>query len=166
MGFMTRISTDDTRRPAVVEQLTRVLRSLEVLLGDVQATWAKALELTVPQWNILVTVADADNKVGMSVKSVAEALKVNPSFVVHQSRPLEARGFIQRIGSSTDKRIVYLTITPKALRQLGHLAESRSAVDASIKRELGETGTQRTILSLNDLEQCLLRCRLRVQLDE
>jgi DNA-binding MarR family transcriptional regulator len=163
---MARSSADETRRPAVVDQLTRVLRSVHALIGDVQATWANALGLTVPQWNILVTIADAEDPVGISVKTVASALNVNPSFVVHQSRPLEDLAFIRRTGSDTDKRVVYLSITPKARKALSHVAKSRDAVSASIKEGMGEAATLHTIELLQSLERCLARCRLRLQLDE
>ncbi|MGY4290376.1 hypothetical protein ACVWXO_009642 [Bradyrhizobium sp. LM2.7] len=76
--LMTRGSTDHPQRQDIVRQIVRVLRSLDFLISDVQAVWASALKLSVPQWNILVTIADADDKGGISVKSVAEALRVNP----------------------------------------------------------------------------------------
>jgi DNA-binding MarR family transcriptional regulator len=124
------------------------------------------LKLTVPQWNILVTIADADDTVGLPVKSVAEALRVNSSFIVHQSRPLEVLGLVRRAGSSTDKRLVYLSATPKARRELGRLAESRAAVSASIKEEVGEAATLHTVELLKELERSLLRCRLRLEIEE
>ncbi|PSO30275.1 hypothetical protein C7G41_19775 [Bradyrhizobium sp. MOS002] len=163
--FMARASTDHPRRPDVVEQMVRVLRSLNCLISDVQAIWASALKLSVPQWNILVTIADADDK-GIPVKAVAEALRVNSSFIVHQTRPLEDLGFIERTGSSTDKRVVYLSATPKARRELAKLAESRAAVSASIKEELGEAAALHTIELLKDLDRCFLRCRLRLQIED
>jgi DNA-binding MarR family transcriptional regulator len=131
--LMARGSTDHSgRQQDVVEQIVRVLRALDCSISDVQAIWASELKLSVPQWNILVTIAGADDDVGISVKSVAEALRVNPSFIVHQSRPLEARGFIQRTGSSNDKRVVYLSITP-------------NAVSVSIRKEVGEAATLHAI---------------------
>jgi hypothetical protein len=85
--LMARGSTDHSgRQQDVVEQIVRVLRALDCSISDVQAIWASELKLSVPQWNILVTIAGADDDVGISVKSVAEALRVNPSFIVHQSR--------------------------------------------------------------------------------
>ncbi|MCK1437549.1 MarR family transcriptional regulator [Bradyrhizobium sp. 15] len=150
----------------MVQQLVQVLRSVDCLISDVQGVWASALNLSVPQWNILVTIADAEDKRGMPVKSVAEALRVNSSFIVHQSRPLEALGLVQRTSSSTDKRIVYLSITPKARRELGELAQSRSAVSASIKQEVGEAAMAHTVELLKDVERCLLRCRLRLEIED
>lgn len=127
----------DPRGTEVVGQIVRVVRSLDCLISEVQAVWASKLKLTVPQWNILVIIAEAHEQGGLPVKSVAEALRVNPSFIVHQSRPLEDLGFIRRKGSSTDKRVVYLSITPKGLKELNGLTESRDAVGAAIKKEMG-----------------------------
>ncbi|MET4275174.1 MULTISPECIES: MarR family transcriptional regulator [unclassified Bradyrhizobium] len=124
------------------------------------------MELTVPQWNILLTIAEAEQEGGLTVKAVAEALSVNPSFIVHQSKPLEERGFIQRKSSSVDKRYVYLSVTPKALKELGHLAKSRDAVGAAIKKEMGEAATLHTIELLQQLERCFNRCRVRLQIED
>lgn len=163
---MARNLSDRPRPADVVEQIIRVLRSLDFSISNVQAVWAKALKLTVPQWNILTTIADANEKVGLPVKAVAAALRVNSSFIVHQSRPLEERGFIRRTGSTSDKRVVYLSITPSALRELGRVAESRRAVSTSIKEEMGEAATLHTIELLEDFERCLVRCRLRLQIED
>lgn len=156
----------DHRGPEVVEQIVRVVRSLDFLISDVQAVWASALKLTVPQWNMLVVIAEAHEQGGLPVKSVADALRVNPSFIVHQSRPLEDLGLIRRKGSSTDKRVVYLSITPKGVRELGNLANSRDAVSASINKEMGGAATLHTIELLQQLERCLERCRLRLQIKD
>lgn len=154
------------RRPEVVEQIVRVVRSLDFLISEVQAKWASALSLTVPQWNMFVIVAESHEHDGLPVKSVAEAMRVNSSFVVNQSRPLEQLGLIRRKNSSTDKRLVYLSVTPKGLKELGALDESRSTIRAAIKKEMGEAATLHTIELLQQLERCFARCRLRLQIDE
>lgn len=154
------------QRPEVVEQIVRVVRSLDFLISEVQAKWASALSLTVPQWNMFVIVAEAHEHGGLPVKSVAEAMRVNSSFVVNQSRPLEQLGLIRRKNSSTDKRLVYLSVTPKGLKELGALDESRSVIRAALKKEMGEAATLHTIELLQQLERCFARCRLRLQIDE
>jgi DNA-binding MarR family transcriptional regulator len=154
------------QRPEVIEQIVRVVRSLDFLISEVQAKWASALSLTVPQWNMFVIVAESHEHGGLPVKSVAEAMRVNSSFVVNQSRPLEQLGLIRRKNSSTDKRLVYLSVTPKGLKELGALDESRSAIRAAIKKEMGEAATLHTIELLQQLERCFARCRLRLQIDE
>lgn len=154
------------QRPEVVEQIVRVVRSLDFLISEVQAKWASALSLTVPQWNMFVIVAESHEHGGLPVKSVAEAMRVNSSFVVNQSRPLEQLGLIRRKNSSTDKRLVYLSVTPKGLKELGALDESRSNIRAAIKKEMGEAATLHTIELLQQLERCFARCRLRLQIDE
>ncbi|TYL94076.1 hypothetical protein FXB40_19770 [Bradyrhizobium rifense] len=59
--------------------------------------------MMVPQWTILVAIEDAADTAGI-VRQVSFGSTEGQSFMVHQSRPLEARGFIQRTGSKTDKR--------------------------------------------------------------
>ncbi|MBP0116391.1 MarR family winged helix-turn-helix transcriptional regulator [Bradyrhizobium vignae] len=163
---MARDLSNHPQRPELVEQIVRALRSLDFLISDVQAVWASALKLTVPQWNILATIAEAHEQGGLPVKSVAEALRVYPSFIVNQSRPLEDRGFIKRNSSSSDKRVVYLSVTPKALKELSRLAESRDAATAAIKKEMGEAAVLHTLELLQQLERCFARCRLRLQVED
>lgn len=163
---MARGLTSEAPRPAASEQISRLVRSISASLGDIQATWAGKLQLSVPQLNMLVIISDVDKKPGMSVKTVAELLAVEGTFVTAQSKTLVARGLLQKRSSRTDKRMVYLSLTPKARKQLDDLKETRNAFDASIKQAFGEIGTLRTIELLKDLDNCILRCRLRLQLEE
>ena len=157
-------SSDHAQRHDLVGSLVKLVRSLHFLISEIQAVWASRMELSVPQWNILVTIAEAPD--GLSVKAVADALGVNPSFVVHQSRPLEDRGLIQRKTSSADRRYVYLRITPNALKELSHLAKSRGAVTEAIAKEMGEAATLHTIQLLQQLERCLARCRILLEIND
>ena len=100
------------------------------------------------------------------MKSIAEALRVNASFIVTQSRPLEELGLIRRKSSITDKRIVYLSATSKALKELARLQNSRDTVTESIKREMGDAATLHTIELLRQLERSLARCRARLQIED
>ncbi|KQT22788.1 hypothetical protein ASG57_26295 [Bradyrhizobium sp. Leaf396] len=154
------------RPPELVEQIVRAVRSVDVLISKVQTAWASKMGLTVPQWNMLVVIAEAHQCGGLQVKSVAEALRVNGSFIVNQSRPLEELGLIRRKSSSTDKRLVYLSATPKALKDLAGIQSSRDAVTASIKKEMGEAATLHTIELLQQLERCIGRCRVRLQIED
>ncbi|RXH25309.1 MULTISPECIES: MarR family transcriptional regulator [Bradyrhizobium] len=152
------------RAPELVEQIVRAVRSVDFLISEVQTGWASAMGLTVSQWNMLVIIAEAHERSGLQVKSVAETLRVNASFIVRQSRPLEDLGLIRRKSSNTDKRVVYLSATPKALKELARLQESRDSVCAAIKKEMGEATTLHTIELLQQLERSLARCRARLQI--
>lgn len=163
---MARGLKSEALRPAASEQISRLVRSISASIGQVQATWAGKLQLSAPQLNILIIISEADDEEGMSVKSVAELLQVKGTFVTAQSKALAARGLLQKRSSRTDKRMVYLLLTPKARKQLDSLTETRNAFDASIKQAFGDIGTLRTIELLKDLNNCILRGRLRLQLEE
>ena len=166
MRLMARSSIGDAQRPAALEKMSRLVRLLSFAITDVQTVWADKLRLSVPQWNILAVISEFDDDVGISVKSVAELLRTEATFITVQSKTLAARGLLQRRSRNADKRLVHLSLTPKAREQLDLLAEKRSAVDALIKQEYGEVGTLRVIELLEDVEDCLRRCRKRLQLDE
>lgn len=103
-------------------------------MTDVKATWAGKLGLSAPQLNMLVAISEADDEVGISVKSVAELLRVERTFVTAQSKILIARGLLQKRSSRADKRMVHLSLTPKARIQLASLAERAIAQSWSVNR--------------------------------
>lgn len=163
---MAPVPREEARGPAAFVQLSRLVRSLSASLADVQALWAGKLQLSVPQWSILVVLSDVDNGLGMPVKSIAELLRVERPFVTAQCKTLSDEGLLQKRKSRTDKRVVYVSLSPKGRKHLDQLAETRAAVDDAIKRAFGEVGTSRAIELLQDLDNCLLRCHLRLQLEE
>ena len=149
---------------AAFDHITNVLRSLNASIADIQAAWARRLGLSVPQWNILLTISAAQDDAGISIKSIAKVLRVDPSFVTTQSKSMEAKDFLKRRTSSADKRVVYLSLTPKARRELVRVAGTRNMVDDAIIEKLGEGEISRVLKSLRSLDTCLAMCPLRIKL--
>src|SRR6201996_3088991 len=96
--------------------------SINIHLDQIRKHWAKVLGITGPQWMILVAVADLDQGGGVPVKDVIAKLLVDPSFVTVQSKILEKSGLLHRTESAEDARVVLMSLTEKATREMEALS--------------------------------------------
>jgi DNA-binding MarR family transcriptional regulator len=83
-----------------------------------------------------------DQGAGLRVKEVATLLSVDATFVTTQSKLLEANGFINRNASSEDGRVVRLSLTDKALKQLADLSTRQKKINDYIFSEFTDPGLQ------------------------
>src|ERR1700676_3247861 len=105
---------------------------------EISFVWARMLGVNVHQWMILMAVKDLDRGGGISVKGVSAKLHADPSFVTSQSKSLEKLGFMRRITSSEDARVVLMSLTDKACKEIANLQNMQQPVRDSIFSELDE----------------------------
>jgi MarR family transcriptional regulator, organic hydroperoxide resistance regulator len=132
------------------------LACMNVSMREIDGAWAKSLGITGPQWTILQAVKMLDHDSGVSVKAVADALQVHASFVTTQSKLLEKRGLLHRKTSTTDGRLVHMSLTDKAYKSLAKLADRIRALDDFIFADLN--GRQ-----LEELAELLATMRTRLK---
>lgn len=142
MGMLTRPETHgpmasplNTNKPAdrdengrnqeVVRQFLWDIASINVHLEEIRHFWAKELGISGPQWMILMAVGDLDSGNGVPVKDVSAMLHVDPSFVTTQSKMLEKNGFMRRVPSRQDARVVLMSLSDKASKKIAMLASRR-----------------------------------------
>lgn len=80
--------------------------SISVHIEELNGFWGKALDISGPQWMILITLAELDQDKGIPVNAVARKLQLDSSFVTTQSKILEKKGLLRRRTSDQDARIV------------------------------------------------------------
>ena len=97
---------------------------------------AGMLGVTGPQWLIVTAIDDLDTGNGISVGTVSAKLHVNQTFVVAQSKLLEAGGFLSRRSSEEDARVVLLSLTERTRRGLQKIAPQRNEIKDFIFSEL------------------------------
>ena len=138
------------------------ITSTSVRLEELRDFWAQAIKVTGPQWMIMMVLANPDDRsAGLSVGAVSRALRVDQSFVGTQSRLLEKKGFVRRESSPEDARVVNLSLTDRARKQMASLAARRSELSEFIYadldlRELAEL--TKTISSIKTrLEKAILK---------
>lgn len=145
MGMLTRPETHgpmasplNTNKPAdrdengrnqeVVRQFLWDIASINVHLEEIRHFWAKELGISGPQWMILMAVGDLDSGNGVPVKDVSAMLHVDPSFVTTQSKMLEKNGFMRRVPSRQDARVVLMSLSDKASKKIAMLASRRDSL--------------------------------------
>ena len=144
------------------DRLEWEITSTSVRLEELRDFWAQAIKVTGPQWMIMMVLANPDDRsAGLSVGAVSRALRVDQSFVGTQSRLLEKKGFVRRESSPEDARVVNLSLTDRARKQMASLAARRSELSEFIYadldlRELAEL--TKTISSIKTrLEKAILK---------
>ena len=107
-------------------------------LAEVRRVWAKMLGVSGPQWLILMAVDYLDERNGVSVGTVSTKLHVNQTFVVAQSKTLEANGYLARRISEKDARVVLMSLTDQTRRKLTVIAPRRREVNDFIFSQIDE----------------------------
>jgi len=105
-------------------------------LAEVRRVWATTLGVSGPQWLILMAVDYLDERNGVSVGTVSAKLHVNQTFVVAQSKALEAEGYLTRRNSEKDARVVLMSLTDQTRRKLAAIAPRRREVNDFIFSQL------------------------------
>jgi DNA-binding MarR family transcriptional regulator len=118
----------DGRNQEVVRQFLWDIASINVHLDEIRHFWAKELGISGPQWMILMAVGDLDSGGGVPVKDVSAMLHVDPSFVTTQSKILEKNGFMRRVPSRQDARVVLMSLSDKASKKIAMLASRRDSL--------------------------------------
>ena len=90
-----------------VQRFIWEVRSIHAHLEKIDDVWAKSLNVTGPQWRMLMVLSELSDE-GTPINKVAQKLLVDPSFVTTQSKMLEKMGLLHRMPSPEDARIVLL----------------------------------------------------------
>lgn len=114
---------------ALLREFVWNIISINTHLEEVRSIWAKILDITCPQWLILMAVNDLDQGKGISVREVSTKLHVDPSFVTTQTKSLEKHGFMRRVPSREDARVVLMSLTDKAHKQIANLYSRQVVAD-------------------------------------
>jgi DNA-binding MarR family transcriptional regulator len=111
---------------------------------------------------ILMAAKDLDRGGGISVKGVSAKLHADPSFVTSQSKSLEKLGFMRRVTSSEDARVVLMSLTDKANKEIANLRNMQQPVRDSIFSELDEKGLHNLNEKLSALREKFQRAAKRL----
>ncbi len=130
-----RRSTDKLQDAA--ERLAWEIASTSTRLEELRSIWAKMIGITGPQWMIMTVLANAeDRNVGLPVGAVSRALRVDQSFVVTQSKLLEKKNLLRRKSSTEDARVVNLSLTDHAKKQMANLSAQRRELNEFVYADL------------------------------
>jgi DNA-binding MarR family transcriptional regulator len=148
-----------------VSQLFRNILFVNARLEQTRRCWAGALGVSGPQFSIIAAVADLDSGIGVSVKNVSAVLNVDPSFVTTQSKDLERNGYLLRLTSEHDARVVLMSLSDKARQQIQNLSPHQDLLYEMIFAEFDEHALYVLADQLASLEGRLERANLLIGLD-
>ena len=149
----------------VVRQFVWDIASINVHLDEIRHFWAKELGISGPQWMILMAIADLDRGNGVAVKDVSAMLHVDPSFVTTQSKMLEKNGFMRRIPSTADARVVLMSLSDKAAKKIATLTSRRENISKFVFSGFDDAALKDIGDQLNALKSRLEKATLMLAVD-
>lgn len=158
-------STDWKRESETANRLTWAITAINAHLEELRQIWARALGISGSQWMILAAISDLDTDDGVPVKAVAKMLHVEGSFVTTQSKRLETKGLVRRKPCPLDRRVVRLSLSDKALKQLGRDSDQQQAAADIVFAGFEGDELNGFIARLTSVRRRLEKARLRVTLD-
>jgi DNA-binding MarR family transcriptional regulator len=92
-------------------------------------------------------------------------LHVDPSFVTTQSKMLEKNGFLRRIPSREDARVVLMSLSDKASKKIATLSSRRDALHAFVLAEFDPRALQDVASHMALLKVRLEKANLMLAVD-
>jgi DNA-binding MarR family transcriptional regulator len=149
----------------IVRQFVWDIASINVHLDEIRHFWARELGISGPQWMILMAIGDLDRGRGVAVKDVSAMLHVDPSFVTTQSKMLEKNGFMRRVPSTEDARVVLMSLSDKAAKKIATLSSRRDDISKFVFSGLDETALKDITDQLSVLKGRLEKATLMLAVD-
>jgi MarR family transcriptional regulator, organic hydroperoxide resistance regulator len=91
--------------------------------------YADLLGLTGPAYTILLAVRTLGDSGPVNVRTIADQLRLSGSFITAETNQLEREGLITKRRAQEDKRMVSISLTPKAAALLDSIAPLRRRVN-------------------------------------
>jgi DNA-binding MarR family transcriptional regulator len=149
----------------IIRQFVWDIASINVHLEEIRQFWARELGISGPQWMILMAIGDLDGGKGVAVKDVSAMLHVDPSFVTTQSKMLEKNGFMRRVPSSEDARVVLMSLSDKARKQIATLTSRREGLSQFVFAEFDDRALRDITDQLAALKKRLEKATLMLAVD-
>jgi MarR family transcriptional regulator, organic hydroperoxide resistance regulator len=157
--------SEGSKNQDVIREFLWDLTTISVHLNDIRQFWAKALGISGPQWMILMAVADLDRGKGIPVKDVSTLLHVGQPFVTTQSKLLEKAGLVRRIASKDDGRVVLMSLSEKASRQIRDLSSRQALLTKFLFSELESSELKGLADTISSLKKRLEKAGRRLAAD-
>jgi DNA-binding MarR family transcriptional regulator len=107
------------------------LLAFSMRLQQVRETLAKRVDLTPPQYNMLMVLSHAGQQ-RMTISGLAERLRVSVQFVVQETGRLEKAGLLTKVPDAKDKRRVLLELGAASMTLLAEVAPLQVEVNDRI----------------------------------
>jgi len=118
---------DNKKSDRQFRRLVQNLLTVARRLGIARDYLGRRIDVTGPQYNLLMNVAQFQGATGVSVGSVARAMHVSSSFVTAETGKLSNDGLLRKLPNPFDRRGALLKLAPLGRTKIhGLLAEIRA----------------------------------------
>ena len=115
------------------QQFRRLIQDLLTLARRLETArdyFGRRIEVTGPQYNLLMTVAQLEGATGVSIGAAAQAMHVSSSFVTAETGKLSDAGLLRKVPNPSDGRSALLKLTPLGRTKIhGLFGEIRAVND-------------------------------------
>ena len=113
-------------------QFRRLIQDLLTLARRLETArdyFGRRINVTGPQYNLLMTVAQLEGATGISVGAVAQAMHVSSSFVTAETGKLSDAGLLRKVPNPSDGRSALLKLAPLGRTKIHGLFREIRAVN-------------------------------------
>lgn len=125
-------------QPETARRFTATIASVHIYLDEIRGFFARGLGITGPQVSIMMAIKGLDEADGVSVRHVAQALHVDPSFITTQTKLLEKKGLVRRQADQADARVVKLSLSDKANKQIAAMTADECTVNEVVFADISD----------------------------
>lgn len=131
----------------------RLAVAAQVLSEGLARQYRERFDISIPDWRVMVHLAHSG---GASVRDIEARVAMEKSKVSRAASRLEERGLVLKQESTTDKRLVHLSLTAAGLAMMDQILPLAAAFQAKIESQLGtdlagfEAGLNRLLAVHND----------------
>jgi DNA-binding MarR family transcriptional regulator len=118
-------------------QMLYDISTAATLLESARAYLASRLDVTPPQYNMLMVIAQFEGERGLSINEVAAHLHVSNTFVTAEVNKLVKRDLVVKVPNPEDARSVLLNLTAEGERQVQALEQDLMFVNDRLFAGLG-----------------------------
>lgn len=148
--------------PDLARRFATTVASVTVFLDEIRQFRAKSLGISGPQFALLMAVMDLEQGDGVSIRHVAKAVHVDPSFITTQSKLLEKKGLVRRQVDSHDARVVKLSLSDKAYKQIAALTTDERDLNSFIFEDISGEALEQLTSQLGDLQNRLEKATVKL----
>lgn len=114
---------------AAFRTLVDDLSHFALRLQQIRDALARRMEVTTPQYSILMALARRPSEGAMGAKDLAERLRVSVPFVVNETKKLEKLGLVAKLPVAGDKRKVDIVLTDAGRASLEAVSPTQTEVN-------------------------------------
>ena len=131
----------------------RLLSSTNILEQQIRSRLRKKFNITLPQFDVLAELER--HKEAQTMTSLSRHLMVSNGNITGVVDRLVREGFVQRLGSASDRRIQYINLTNKGRRAFDRMAKANEEWIAELFSGLTHTEVKQLSEQLHYAKACI-----------